>query len=65
MNVEGIAGSAFVIVGIIVLIVNIFVLKDHMTFMFVFIILSTGLILNGIGSVLDKLSDIEEKIKKS
>lgn len=64
MDIEGIAGTVFAIVGILILIANIFVIKDHFLFMFIFIIISAGMILSSIGKVLDKLSDIEEKIKK-
>lgn len=65
MDTEGIAGAIFVMAGIIVLITNIFISKDHMGFIFVFIIISAGMILLGISRILDKLSDMEEKIKKS
>lgn len=64
MDIEGIAGTIFVTAGIIVVIANIFIFKDRMTFMFAFIILSAGIILNGISRVLDKLSDIEKKMGK-
>ena len=64
MDTEGIAGTLFVIAGIVVLIANIFIFKERMSFIFAFIILSSGLILNGINKVLEKLSDIEKKMGK-
>ena len=64
MNTEGIVGTIFIIAGIVVLIANIFIFKERMTFIFTFIILSAGLTLNGISKVLEKLSDIEKRIMK-
>jgi len=63
-SASGVTGLCFSIAGVIVLIVNIFIYNDQMTFLFVFMILSSGLILLGIDDVLDKLSDIEKKRKR-
>ena len=63
MDTEGMAGSVFIMVAFIVLIANIFVIRDQFLFMFVFIILASGMILSSISKVLDKLSTIEGEIK--
>lgn len=68
MDIDGIAGTLFVIAGLIVFITSIIfegtLEEKRMAFIFAFIILSAGLILLGISRVLDKLSDIEKKIGK-